>query len=145
MKATSLLILTGYVSFESVAWALLYTEHRLINQWPKARKEQPCQLLQLPQLSMEILSKFPRSGNRTDQPERVSVQRGTMPQSCMPMEARPPKTSCRGSYMESKSNSGRLTKSTAAVWSARFISEILTLRTTFPSGSNPVEFQEERL
>jgi len=145
MNATSRVILTGYASSESVAWALLYTEHRMINQWPEARKEQLCQYLQPLQSLREIRSRSILSGNGRVRLELESVRRGTMPQSFMPMEARPPKTSCRGSYMESKSNSGRLTKSTGAVWSARFISEILTLRTTFPSGSNPVEFQEERL
>ncbi|MCD6327069.1 hypothetical protein J7M28_05905 [bacterium] len=54
-------------------------------------------------------------------------------------------TNCGGSSSRSKSNSGRLTRSTEGVWSAKFIPGTRVLRTAFPSGRRPVGFKEDRL
>lgn len=141
----TLVITMGCRSLREVAWALLYIGHRQTDQGSETRKEQPCQHLRSHQSSTEILSRSTLSGNGTVRRVPESARRATMPRSFTPMEAKLPRTSCRGSYMVGKSNFGLPTRSTEDGWSARSISETRILRITFPSGSDRLEFQEKRL
>lgn len=138
-------ITIGCRSFQEVAWALLSIGHRQTNQGSETRKEQPCQLLRSHQSSTEILSKSTLYGNGTVRRVPESARRATMPRNFTPMEAKRLRASCQSSYMGGKSNSGRPTRSTEDVWSARSISKTRILRITFPSGSDQLKFQEERL
>jgi len=108
VKAVTHELSIGYSFSQSVAWALLYSEHRKINQWPETRKEQPCQLLRSPKLSMGIHSRFPLSGNGTAKPARVSGRRAMTLQSCTLAEAKPQRTNCQDSFSEKMSICGRL-------------------------------------
>jgi len=128
IRILKLVISISCRSFREVAWALPSIGHRQTDQGSEARKAQPCQHLRSHQSLTAIRSRSAHSGNGTVRRVPESARRVTMPRSFTPMETRPPRTTCRDSSMGSKSNSGRLTRSTEDAWSARSISETRILR-----------------
>ncbi len=141
----TLVITMGCRSFRKMAWFLLYIGHRQTDQGYKTIKEQLCQHLQLLQSSTEILSRSALHGSGTARRALESARQAMMPRNFTHMEAKRLRTNYQSSLMGRKLNSERPTRSTEGGWSVRSISETRILQVTFPSGSDRLEFQEERL